>query len=401
MTIHGDCDPRFGPVREAFADNFARRGEVGAAVCVVVDGRMVVDLWGGVADRRDGRPWQRNTIGVVWSATKGAAALCVHLLVDRGLVDLDAPLARYWPEFAHNGKDAVTVRMALTHQAGVPVFRTPLAAGMLYNWDAMTAALAAEAPWWEPGTRQGYHAGTFGFLVGELVHRVTGRPIDAFFRDEIAGPLGLDFHLGLPEADEPRVAPTIRADPPPPGEPPSRFLQTANRDPQSIPSLLLRNTGRHSPGDHDSREAHAAVLPGQGGITNARGLAGMYTPLAQDGAGLVGADTLRQMAAVASATAIDATLLIGLRVSLGFWKSSDNRSGPPGARDGMVLSEEAFGHPGMGGSLGFADPAARLAFGYTMNKQGRGVGVNERGQALVDAVYQCLGYTSSRSGRWG
>jgi CubicO group peptidase (beta-lactamase class C family) len=164
---------------------------------------------------------------------------------------------------------------------------------------------------------------------------------------------------------------------------------------------MLNNTGRHAaPGDHDSRQAHAAVLPSQGGITNARGLAGMYAPLAAGGAGLVGADTLKQMGAVGSALGVDAMLLIGLRIALGFWKASDNRGGPPGARDGMVLSEEAFGHPGMGGSLGFADPAAAVAFGYTMNKQGRGVGLNERGQALVDALYRCLGYRTDRPGRW-
>jgi CubicO group peptidase (beta-lactamase class C family) len=162
-------------------------------------------------------------------------------------------------------------------------------------------------------------------------------------------------------------------------------------DPASIQALTVKNTGRRTAaGDHDSREAHRAVLPSQGGITNARGLAGMYAPLAMGGGRLVDADTLKQMSAVSSAIGVDATLLIGLRIALGFWKSSDNRRGPPGARDSILLSEEAFGHPGMGGSLGFADPAARLSFGYTMNKQGRGVCLNERGQSLVDAVYRSL-----------
>jgi CubicO group peptidase (beta-lactamase class C family) len=401
MSVEGSCDPRFAAVREEFERNFRERGEVGASVCVVAGGRTVVDLWGGVADRHDGRPWRRDTIGVVWSCTKGAAALCAHLLLDRGLLDLDTPVAHYWPEFARAGKAAVTVRMALNHQAGVPVLRTPLRPGGLYDWEYMTDVLAGEGLFWEPGTRQGYHAVTFGFLVGELVRRVTGRPLDVFFREEVAGPLGLDFHMGLPAEDEGRVAPTIRADPPPPGEPPSRFLLAARSDPQSLQALMLNNTGRHvAPGDHDSWQAHAAVLPSQGGITNARGLAGMYAPLAAGGGGLVGADTLKQMSAVGSALGVDAMLLIGLRVALGFWKSSDNRGGPPGARDGMVLSEEAFGHSGMGGSLGFADPAAAVAFGYTMNKQGRGVGLNERGQSLVDALYRCLGYRTDRPGRW-
>jgi CubicO group peptidase (beta-lactamase class C family) len=176
-------------------------------------------------------------------------------------------------------------------------------------------------------------------------------------------------------------------------------------DPDGIQALTVKNTGRRAAaGDHDSREAHRAVLPSQGGITNARGLAGMYAPLAMGGAvggvRLVDADTLRQMSAVSSAVGVDATLLIGLRIALGFWKASDNRHGLPGATDSLILSEEAFGHPGMGGSLGFADPAARMAFGYTMNKQGRGVCLNERGQALVDAAYRSLGYRTDRYGRW-
>jgi len=265
----------------------------------------------------------------------------------------------------------------------------------------MTAVLAAETPFWEPGTRQGYHATTFGHLVGEVVRRVSGRPFEVFFRDEVAGPLGLDFHIGLPQEHEPRVAPTIRADPPPPGEPRSRFLTVMANDPQSIQALTVKNTGRRSAvGDHDSPEAHRAVLPSQGGITHARGLAGLYAPLALGGGSLVDADTLRQMSAVSSAVGIDATLLVGLRFALGFWKSSDNRHGPPGAQDSLILSEEAFGHPGMGGSLGFADPGAKMSFGYVMNKQGRGLCLNARGQSLVDAVYRSLGYRTNRLGRW-
>jgi CubicO group peptidase (beta-lactamase class C family) len=390
MNVQGFCDRRFRPVEEEFARNFRERGEVGASVCVTVGGSTVVDLWGGLADRRTGRAWERDTLVLVWSCTKGATALCAHVLASRGLLDLDAPVSTYWPEFGQNGKEEVPVRWLLDHQAGLPAVRAPLGPGALYDWAIMTEVLAAEEPFWPPGTRQGYHAVTFGHLVGEGVRRAGGRDVGAFFREEVAGPLGLDFYLGLPEADEARVAPTIRPDPVPPGEVPWRFLAAASSDPQSIQGLIVRNTGRRT-GDQDSRQAHAAVLPGQGGISNARGLAGLYAPLALGGGGLVDAEALARMQNVSSASACDAVLLVGLRFSLGFMKSSDNRRRPAGVRDSLLLPESAFGHAGMGGSLGFADPQARLSFGYAMNKQGRGVLLNERGQALVDAAYEALG----------
>ncbi len=402
-AVRGECDPRFAAVREEFERNFRERGELGASVCVTVEGRPVVDLWGGVADRRTGRPWDRDTLVVVWSCTKGAVALCAHVLVSRGLLDLDVPVARYWPEFAQAGKEAIPVRRLLDHQAGVPTVRQPLRPGGAYDWDYMAQTIAAEAPFWEPGTRQGYHAGTFGYLVGEVVRRVSGVGLGEFFRQEVAGPLGLDFHLGLPEADEGRVAPIVRPDLPPPGESKGRFRELMDGEPGSLQALAIRNAGRH-PGDQDSRQSHAAVLPSQGGIGNARGLAGLYAPLALGGSlgdvELVDPDTLAAAGAVSSAAATDAVLLVGLRFGLGFMKASDNRRSPPGSRESLILSEAAFGHAGMGGSLGFADPAARLSFGYAMNKQGRGVLLNERGQALVDAVYRSLGCRTDRHGRW-
>jgi CubicO group peptidase (beta-lactamase class C family) len=405
MAVEGHCDPRFRGVREEFERNFHERGEVGASICVVADGKAVVDLWGGATDRHAGTPWGRDTLVLVWSCTKGAAALCAHLLAAHGLLDLDAPVARYWPEFAQAGKQHIPVRWVLDHQAGLPAVRRPLRPGGLYDWDYMVEQLAAEAPFWPPGTRQGYQANSFGHLVGELVRRVSGRDIGTYFREEVAGPLGLDFHLGLPAGEERRVAPTIRADPPPPGEPPWRFVAEANRDPDSLQALVWRNSGRNPhPRDHDTPQAYRAVLPGQGGVANARALAGMYTPLALGGAfnglRLVGADYLPRMGAVSSASAVDAVLLVGLRFALGFMKSSDNRRAAPDVRDSVILGEAAFGHAGMGGSLGFADPAVRLAFGYAMNKQGRGVLLNDRGQALVDAAYRALGCRTDRYGFW-
>jgi CubicO group peptidase (beta-lactamase class C family) len=390
LPVQGECHPRFQAVRDEFERNFCDRGEVGASVCVIHEGVAVVDLWGGTAERRSGRPWERDTIGLVWSCTKGAAALCAHILVSRQQLDLDAPVAHYWPEFAQAGKQAITVRLLLSHQAGLPALRQPLRPNGLYDWDYMTEALAAEEPFWPPGTRQGYHGTTFGHLVGELVRRISGKDVGTFFREEVADPLGLDFFIGLPG---------LRPDPVPRGEIQWRFLSQALTEPESVQALIVKNTGRR-PGDQDDRHAHAALLPGQGGITNARGLAKMYAPLALGGGQLVDEGTLSEMQAVSSASAVDAVLLVGMRFSLGFVKSSDNRRREPGARDSVILSESAFGHPGLGGSLGFADPAARLSFGYTMNKQGRGVLLNERGQSLVDAVYRSLGYRGDRHGRW-
>jgi CubicO group peptidase (beta-lactamase class C family) len=291
--------------------------------------------------------------------------------------------------------------MALAHQAGVPAVRTPLPPGAFADWDLMTAAIAAEAPFWEPGTRHGYHAFTFGWLIGELVQRVSGKPFALFFRDEVAGPLGLDFHIGLHARDEPRVAPTIPAQPPPPEAMAGMWL-AAFTDPASIPAMVLANSGGYlEPGAADSRAMHSAVVPAAGGITNARGLAHMYRPLAlggyYNGVRLVEPWALGAMERVVSSTSVDATLLVPTRWSAGFNKGVDNR-GRAREKDSILLSESAFGHPGMGGSIGFADPAARMSFGYTMNRQGTSLGIDERAQSLIDAVYRALGYCDAPGG---
>ncbi|MEV0617815.1 serine hydrolase domain-containing protein [Nonomuraea sp. NPDC050404] len=395
MTVHGTCDPRFSQVAEEFEANLARRGEVGASVCVIVDDEVVVDLYGGQAT--PGRDWAQDTIGHVWSCTKGATSLCAHLLASRGELDLDAPVVRYWPEYGVHGKGGTLVRHLLCHQAGLPVLREPLPPGGFYDWKLMADRLAGQEPFWEPGTRHGYHALTFGFLVGEVVRRVSGRSLGTFFREEVAEPLGLEFWLGLPEEQEGRVAPTIPADPPP--APPSFYVK-AFGDPASMSALVLAHEGGYMrPGESDSRAAHAAEIGAVGAITNARGLAGLYRPLSLGGGGLVSGEHLALMSLIASA-GTDAVLLAPTHFSLGFAKSVDNRHLPAPDSEGVLLSETAFGHPGMGGSVGFCDPAARLAFGYTMNKQGSGLGVNPRGQALVDATYRALGYRQAYGGIW-
>lgn len=399
-TIEGTCDARFRAVADEFERNFRERGEIGASVCVSHEGRTVVDLWGGLARPADGVPWTRDTVSIVFSCTKGATAICAHVLASRGVLDLDAPVAEYWPEFARSGKEGATVRMLLDHSVGLPACRTWVNPGGCYDWGYMTELLAAEEPFWKPGTRNGYHMVNFGWTVGEVVRRASGRSLGTFFREEIAEPLGIDFWIGLPEEHEERVAPVIPYIPSP-GEPLGAFVQTLLGDPQSIPALSLLNVGGFDP---NSREAHAAEIGGAGGISNARGLAGLYAPLANggalDGVRLVEPRQLARMQEVAMATHEDATLLIPTRFGLGFMKSMDNRRRPAGDRDSVILSSAAFGHVGAGGSIGFADPAAGLAFGYSMNRMGKGILLNERGQSLVDATYRALGYASNDPGVW-
>lgn len=403
MPVKGTCVPAFAEVRAQFERNLAERGEVGASVHVTVDGSTVVDLWGGLADPSTGRTWQRDTLVHVWSCTKGATALCAHILADRGELDLNAPVVRYWPEFGKAGKDGVLVRHLLNHQAGLPAVRDPLASGAFYDWDTMVDTLAGQDPFWRPGTRNGYHALTFGFLVGEVIRRVTGQSLGAFFRHEVAEPLGLDFWLGLPAEHEPRVSPTIPADLTAPGVLVPSFTVAAVTDPASVAGLVVFNNGGYMlPGESDSRAAHAADLGAMGGMTNAAGLAGMYRPLAVGGAvggvRIVGEDQIAVMSAVSSASGVDAVIGVPTRFALGFVKSVDNRYLPLADQEGILLSEGAFGHVGFGGSLGFADPGARLSFGYAMNQQGPGIGVNERGQALVDATYRAIGHRRPAGG---
>jgi CubicO group peptidase (beta-lactamase class C family) len=398
--IEGECAPRFAAVREAFTANFAAGREVGASFAASVDGKLVVDLWAGHADAARTRPWERDTIVNVWSVTKAITSLCAHMLVDRGLLDLDAPVAEYWPEFGQAGKQAIPVRHLLAHQAGLAAVRAPLPRDAFYDWSCMTTALAAEPPWWEPGSASGYHALTFGFLVGELVRRVSGKTLGEFFRDEIASPFAIDFSMGLPDSEVSRLATVTLAGPPPPPFP--TYLLKALTDPTSIPFLVLFNNGGFlNPGEAESPAARAQTEIGaSGGFTHARGLARMYQLLVQPriANALVGRAGLARMSRVNSAGQ-DQFGYIPSRFSLGYVKSIDNRRGTPGNQDSGILSEDAFGHSGFGGSIGLADPRADFSLGYVMNQHGNGTLLNPRGQSLVDATYQSLGYVEA-GGNW-
>lgn len=219
LNIEGTCDPRFRRVRDVFAANFDAGKEVGAAVAIVIDGKPVVDLWGGHADHARTRAWTRDTLVNVYSTTKGLAAMCAHRLVDQGKLDLDAAVARYWPEFADRGKETLPVRYLLSHRAGLPALRKTMPAEAGYEWSVMCRALAEEEPWWTPGSKHGYHAITYGWLVGEVIRRITGKSAGAYFRDEIVTPLGLDAHIGLDARHDARTAEVIAAPPPPPDAP--------------------------------------------------------------------------------------------------------------------------------------------------------------------------------------
>jgi CubicO group peptidase (beta-lactamase class C family) len=370
----------------------------------------VVDLWGGIARPDTQTPWVEDTISVIWSATKGATALCAHILASRGLLDLDAPVTTYWPEFGQAGKENISVKMLLNHQSGLAALSEPLPPGAFHDWELMVRMLEKQAPFWTPGSMHGYHAFTFGWLVGELVCRISGKSLGTFFREEVAEPLGLDFWIGLPEELEDRVAVIIPAPPPDPGGPVSAMF-AAMVDPTSLQSLLMFNTGGYMLPGQDGvfgfnlRAAHAPEIGAATGISNARGLAGMYAPLANggslNGVELVGKNTLARMAAVSSASGLDTSLLMPSRFTLGYMKSVDNRRVPGCTEnDSHILSEEAFGHTGLGGAIGFAEPAARMSFGYIMNRMGDGLGLNSRGQSLIDAAYLSLGYSSNASGAW-
>ncbi|MER5962017.1 serine hydrolase domain-containing protein [Streptomyces sp. NPDC002057] len=386
MDVLGTVAAGWEPVRDAFLRNFEQRGERGAAVAVHHDGVRVVDLWAGTRDvdpGADAAPWTADTAQVVRSATKGVAAAVPLLLHQRGLLDLDAPVAVYWPEFKAAGKDRVTVRQLLAHRAGVPVLDRPLTLAEAVDLPTATGATAAQAPVWEPGTAHGYHAHTFSWLLSGLVHRVTGRTIGHWLAEEITGPLGLDLWIGLPAAETHRVGrigPVEEIEPAGGGAlrlRPKRSVSEAYRDPAS---LTRRAFGVIDPKpDENDPVYRAAELPGSAGVATARALAGFYAATLGpvDGAPrLFTPDTLA-LARTEESAGPDRVLLVGTRFGLGHMLH-----GPASP----LLGPSSFGHPGRGGSLGFADPDAGIALGYVTNGMRKTVTADPRAQSLVRAV---------------
>jgi CubicO group peptidase (beta-lactamase class C family) len=384
IRIEGNCDARFERVKAAFAENFEQRNEYGAAVAVTLDGRTVVDLWAGHTDKARTQAWNRDTIANVFSTTKGMLAVCAHRLVDQGKLDLDAPVVRYWPEFGQAGKQAMPVRMLLNHRAGLPAVRRKLSDDDMYNWDTMASALAAQEPWWVPGTRHGYHALTIGFLVGEVLRRITGKSVGAYFRDEIAKPLGLDCHIGLEASEDGRCATMLASPPPPPGE--VNLFEYAQQHPDSVTGYAFGNPATAMKlSAVNARAWRGAEIPAANGHTNARALSRLYGALARGGE----IDGVRVLSAEGVARGYteesygkDEVLLITTRFSSGYMLTkADDPFGP---------NPRTFGHPGAGGSLGFADPDAKIGFGYVMNKMGPYIVVDPRARALTNAVYESL-----------
>ncbi len=386
--VHGSCDQRFVALRDAFVDNFRERGELGAALSVTIEGRPVVDIWAGWADQARERLWDRDTLVDVFSVGKGMVTLSLLVLIERGQVDLDAPVARYWPDFAARGKAAITVRTLLGHRAGLPAIRRLLPDLAMYDWQLMTSALADQEPWWKPGERHGYHVNTFGFLVGEIVRRVSGQTIGSFFRSEIAGPLDADFHFGIGAEEDPRIAEFIwSADK---QQPRISDLDPGLAEDDAEQALLLRRTYLNPPGlsglgtTVNTRAWRSAEIPSANGHANARATARVYSALAcggaVDGVRLLTPETIEE-ATLEASSGIDFVLRRPSRFGLGFQLTQPERPLGPNPR--------SFGHFGAGGSLGFADPDARLSFGYTANRAGARW-QNPRNKALIDAAYECL-----------
>jgi CubicO group peptidase (beta-lactamase class C family) len=375
-------------VRDALSEILAGGEEIGAALAVCVDGHLVVDLWAGYADAARTRPWDRDTIVNLYSIGKAVTAVCALRLVEAGRLDLDAPVARYWPEFAQAGKAQIPVRYLLTHQAALPAIARPLPSGAWSHWDVMTAALAAQAPWWEPGTGHGYHVNTQGFLVGEVVRRITGKTLGTYLREAVTGPAGVDFFIGLGPELEGRCADVLPQQATPEGEELRRQLSVNPASLSGLP-LMRVNAYRNPPevsgtGVVNTRPWRAAEVPSTNGHGNARAVARLYSALASDGE-LGGVHVLSpEMIARATEQQVygdDIVLQRPTRFGLGFQLTMAERPLGPSSR--------AFGHFGAGGSLGFADPDARVAFGYAMN-QGRGGWQHKHVRHLIDLVYATL-----------
>lgn len=391
-TLHGGVEPGFGPVADAFADNFRLRRDLGAGCVVFVDGVKVVDLWAGVADRRTGAPWAQDTAGALFSCTKGVVSVCVHLLVQDGVLDLDVPISTYWPQFTGHGKERTTLRHVLAHRAGLVAVDASLTREQVCAWDPPVRALERQRPLWEPGTAHSYHPVTFGWLAGEVVRRVTGRTPGTFLRERITGPRGLDLWIGIPESARRQLA-WIE---PPYDDDGSELYQdiAAVQASETVVRAMTMGEALPFPTENgvvtmNDPTLQAAELPGINGLATPRGLAGLYAACVSD----VGGPRLLTSERIADAIAPQSwgqMFLgdpdLGQRWGTGFMISS------PPIRP--LLTARSFGHDGAGGQLGFADEDYRVGFGYVSNQMAPAL--DQRANELTSALRRCLGAPEPR-----
>ena len=376
MEIHGTCHERFAPVQQTFEENFERFADIGASVAVSLEGEMVVDLWAGHRDAARQQPWAADTIVNVYSTTKTMTALCVLVLVDRGELQLDAPVMRYWPEFAAAGKEGVLVRHLLSHSAGLPGLDIACGPPELYDWDFVCNALAQQTPWWTPGEASGYHALTQGHLIGEVVRRITGRSLGTFFREEIAQPLGADFHIGVPDDVLPRIADLV------PG-----VRQGDRPGPVDGESIAARAFASPAAGPKASAtvEWRRAEIPAANGHGNARAVVRAQTPMANGGRAW-GVELLSSAGAARvfeeQSSSRDLVLKVPIRWGLGYGLNS--KVVPIGPNEHICY----WG--GWGGSSVVVDQDARVCYSYVMNKMINSLLGDRRGYRIGQAVYRCL-----------
>ena len=390
---HGWTAPGFEGVRDAFDTNFADGAEVGAAFSAYHRGQKVVDVWGGIADQASGRAWEEDTIIPVFSTTKGMTAICANQLAQQGRLDTDAPVATYWPEFAANGKADIPVSYLLSHQAGLAWIDGTMTAEEALSWDPVVEALANQAPAWEPGSQHGYHATTYGWLVGEVIRRVAERSVGTYLAEEVAGPLDLDLWIGLPEAEEHRVAMLISMIP---AGISADDLAGESENPlvQMMQAFLGPDTplgkALFAPGgalaDQDiwnSRAMHAAEVPAANGICDARSLARLYAATVGevDGIRLLTPEQLAKATTQLTEGPNKVLMDMDIQFGLGFMLHA-----------GMIPlgGPKSFGHFGAGGSVGWADPEAELGFGYVMNRMDLGLAGDLRSFNLVNACYEAI-----------
>lgn len=388
IEIKGKVKDGFQRVKDAFAANFADHGEVGASLAVMIDGEMVVDLWGGYADGARTRPWEQDTIVNTFSTTKGLTALCANQLIEQGKIDPEEPVATYWPEFAQAGKEKLPVKYLLNHKAGLPAVDNMIPVSEGYKWEALVNALAAQKPWWEPGTQHGYHAVTFGSLVGEVIRRVSGMSVGTYFRKNIAEPLGIDFHIGFGSELDARTADMIPApfQAPEPDHP--LFAAFTNPNSMTFKAFMITAAPLMDPQYMNKREFRAAEVPAANGHGNARALATVYGALASggevNGVRLLQNDTIDDMRKEQS-NGKDAVLTIPMRFGRGFFLELPEYQ--------LTPNTTLFGHPGMGGSFGLADPEAKVGIGYAMNKMYLPpdlVSIDPRWMPLFQTLYASL-----------